>query len=149
MVQEGIRIQPWLPLTMIVQIEQLEKHLLIFCLRRLQWNIQLENLHSCTLPQGLQWPGHWRCRDLAKSGRLSLQSNQKREQCSLDLSVHFEYIPIGRVCHRFCSLGHVKLLQRTCGQICPSTTCMRQHGLSVMGPRPGGELARRLQARGS
>jgi len=29
--------------------------------------------------------------------------------------------------------------------ICPSTTCMRQHGLSVMGPRPGGELARRLQ----
>lgn len=43
--------------------------------------------HSCTLPQGLQWPGHWRCRDLAKSGRLSLQSNQKREQCSGDLSV--------------------------------------------------------------
>lgn len=30
--------------------------------------------------------------------------------------------------------------------ICPSTTCMRQHNLSVMGPRPTGELARRLQA---
>ncbi|CAL1167084.1 unnamed protein product [Cladocopium goreaui] len=29
--------------------------------------------------------------------------------------------------------------------ICPSTTCMRQHNLSVMGPRPTGDLARRLQ----
>lgn len=30
--------------------------------------------------------------------------------------------------------------------ICPSTTCMRQHGLSVMGERPTGELEARLEA---
>ncbi|CAK9065366.1 unnamed protein product [Durusdinium trenchii] len=29
--------------------------------------------------------------------------------------------------------------------ICPSTTCMRQHGLSVLGPRPSVELASRLE----
>eukprot|EP00439_Symbiodinium_sp_Y106_P041612 s2524_g5.t1 len=31
-------------------------------------------------------------------------------------------------------------------RICPSTTCMRQHGLSVMGERPTGELEARLEA---
>eukprot|EP00435_Cladocopium_sp_Y103_P022129 s578_g5.t1 len=44
----------------------------------------------------------------------------------------------------------VHWLTMQCGhemtEICPSTTCMRQHNLSVMGPRPTGELARRLQA---
>ena len=139
----GIRIQLSLaPFeTMMVQIEHLEtSHV---CLRS---PLPVAQLHPTTRPSvtwslTMQRPGKvWATIAAVEPKKGAVQWGFVSPG-----SIHFEYISLGRVCH-----SNVQLLQRTaCGQICPSTTCMRQHGLSVMGPRPGGELARRLQARAS